>query len=61
MALAGRRPASRDSTFIERLLRSHNYEAVYLHDIADGFTAWRVIGDWIGVYNTEKPHTALGG
>ena len=24
-------------------------------------TARRVIADWIGFYNTERPHTALGG
>ena len=28
---------------------------------ADGFTARRVIGEWIDFYNTESPHTALGG
>ena len=33
----------------------------YLHDIADGFTARRVIGEWIDFYNTERPHPALGG
>ena len=50
-----------DNIFIERLWRSLKYEAVYLHEIADGFTARRVIGDWIGFYNTERPHSALGG
>ena len=50
-----------DNIFIERLWRSLKYEAVYLHDIADGFTARRVIGDWIGFYNAERPHTVLGG
>ena len=33
-----------DNIFIERLWRSLKYEAVYLHEIADGFTARRVIG-----------------
>ncbi len=28
-----------DNIFIERLRRSLKYEAVYLHEIADGFTA----------------------
>ena len=23
--------------------------------------AWRVIGEWIGFYNTQRPHSALGG
>ena len=50
-----------DNIFIERLWRSLKYEAVYLHEIADGFTAQRVIGEWIGFYNTIRPHSALGG
>ncbi|MFK4824527.1 integrase core domain-containing protein [Paenochrobactrum sp. BZR 588] len=25
----------------------------------DGFQAKRVIKDWMGFYNTERPHTAL--
>ncbi len=50
-----------DNIFIERLWRSLKYEAVYLHEIADGFAARRVIGQWIGFYNTERPHSALGG
>ena len=50
-----------DNIFIERLWRSLKYEAVYLHEIADGFAARRVIGAWIGFYNTERPHSALGG
>ncbi len=50
-----------DNIFIERLWRSLKYEAVYLHEIADGFTARRVIGEWIGFCNTIRPHSALGG
>ncbi len=50
-----------DNIFIERLWRSLKYDAVYLHEIADGFTARRVIGEWIGFYNTQRPHSALGG
>ena len=50
-----------DNIFIERLWRSLKYEAVYLRDLADGFEARRVIGEWIGFYNTERPHSALGG
>ena len=50
-----------DNIFIERLWRSLKYEAVYLHEIADGFTARRVIGEWIDFYNTIRPHSALGG
>ena len=50
-----------DNIFIERLWRSLKYEAVYLHDLTDGFKAERVIGDWIDFYNTERPHSALVG
>ena len=50
-----------DNIFIERLWRSLKYEAVYLHDLTDGFRAERVIGEWIGFYNTERPHSAHAG
>ena len=50
-----------DNIFIERLWRSLKYEAVYLGELADGFEARRVIGEWIDFYNTERPHSALGG
>ena len=29
--------------------------------MTDGFKAERVIGAWIDFYNTERPHSALGG
>ncbi|MGR3733170.1 integrase core domain-containing protein [Pseudophaeobacter sp.] len=32
---------------------------MYLHEITNGFQAKRIIDDWIGFYNTERPHTAL--
>ena len=50
-----------DNIFIERLWRSLKYEAVYLHELTDGFRAERVIGEWIDFYNTERPHSALAG
>ena len=50
-----------DNIFIERLWRSLKYEAVYLHELTDGFRAERVIAEWIGFYNTERPHSALAG
>jgi putative transposase len=50
-----------DNIFIERLWRSLKYEAVYLHELADGFQAERIIGEWIDFYNTERPHSALDG
>ena len=51
----------RDNIFIERLWRSLKYEAVYLHDLADGFEARLLIDEWIGFYNTARPHSALDG
>ena len=50
-----------DNIFIERLWRSLKYEAVYLHELTDGFKAERVIGEWIDFYNTGRPHSALDG
>jgi putative transposase len=50
-----------DNIFIERLWRSLKYEAVYLHELTDGFKAERVIGEWIEFYNTERPHSVHGG
>ena len=50
-----------DNIFIERLWRSLKYEAVYLHHLTDGFKAEQVIGEWIGFYNTERPHSSLDG
>ncbi len=50
-----------DNIFIERLWRSLKYEAVYLHELTDGFVAERVIAEWIDFYNTERPHSSLGG
>jgi putative transposase len=50
-----------DNIFIERLWRSLKYEAVYLHELTDGFRAERVIREWIDFYNGDRPHSALGG
>ena len=50
-----------DNVFIERLWRSLKYEAVYLHDLEDGFKAQRVIGEWMEFYNEQRPHSALAG
>jgi putative transposase len=48
-----------DNIFIERLWRSLKQEAVYLHELQDGFQAKRIIDNWMGFYNAERPHTAL--
>jgi len=50
-----------DDIFIERLWRSLKYEAIYLHELTDGFKAMRIIAEWIDFYNTERPHSSLGG
>ena len=50
-----------DNIFIERLWRSLKYEAVYLHELTDGFVAERIIGQWIDFYNIVRPHSALDG
>ena len=50
-----------DNVFIERLWRSLKYEAVYLHELADGFAAQRVIAEWMEFYNEVRPHSALDG
>ena len=50
-----------DNVFIERLWRSLKYEAVYLHELGDGFEARRVIGEWFAFYNGERPHSSLDG
>ena len=48
-----------DNIFIERLWRSLTQEAVYLHEITDGFQVKQIIDTWTGFYNSERPHTAL--
>jgi len=50
-----------DNIFIERLWRSLKYEAIYLHELTDGFVAERVIGEWVDFYNTERPHSSFDG
>lgn len=50
-----------DNIFIERLWRSLKYEAVYLFELTDGLVARKVIGDWLGFYNSERPHSSLDG
>ena len=50
-----------DNVFIERLWRSLKYECVYLNAFETGSQARAGIGRWITYYNTERPHSALGG
>ena len=48
-----------DNIFSERLWRSLKYEAVYLHELSEGFQAQRLISCWVAFYNTQRPHSAL--
>src|SRR4051812_10809271 len=48
-----------DNVFIERLWRSMKHEDVYLKGYADGLEAKAGIAEWIGFYNTGRPHQAL--
>ena len=46
---------------IERLWRSLKYECVYLHAFETGSELRAGLSRWIGYYNAERPHSALGG
>ena len=48
-----------DNVFIERLWRSLKYECVYLQDFEDGFQARERSGPGSGIYNEDRPHSAL--
>ena len=50
-----------DNVFIERLWRSMKYECVYLHAFETGSEARAGLGRWITYYNSQRPHSALGG
>lgn len=50
-----------DNIFIERLWRPLKYVSVYLHVMTDGVVAERLIGDWLDCYDTQRPHSSLGG
>jgi len=53
------RGAWRDNVFVERLWRSVKYERVYLKAY-DGVSAARAdIADYLGWYNTHRPHSRL--
>ena len=48
-----------DNVFIERLWRSLKYECVYLRDFENGIQARDWIGEWLRLYNEERPHSSL--
>jgi putative transposase len=49
-----------DNVFIERLWRSLKYEEVYLKAYPTVAEAKAGIGSWVGFYNAERLHQALG-
>ena len=50
-----------DNVFIERLWRSVKYECIYLNAFETGSEAQAGLRRWIGYYNADRPHSALGG
>ncbi len=50
-----------DIVFIERLWRSLKYECIYLHAFETGSELRAGLLQWIGSYNTRRPHSTLGG
>ena len=50
-----------DNVFIERLWRSLKYECVYLHAFENGLALHAGLAQWVGHYNSMRPHSALGG
>ncbi len=50
-----------DNVFIERLWLSLKYEAIYLHELTNGFEVERTVSNWVRFYNESRPHSALGG
>ncbi len=49
-----------DNIFIERLWRTVKYEYLYLTDHRDGVELERGLTTYFRIYNTERPHQALG-
>ncbi|GEM_PF-774360 len=50
-----------DNVFIDRLWRSLKYEAVYRHELSDGFGAQRLIARWFDFCDRSRPHSTLDG
>ncbi len=49
-----------DNIFIERLWRTIKYEYLYLTDHRDGSELERGLTTYFRLYNTARPHQALG-
>ena len=45
---------------VERVIRTLKEQCVHRHRFETLQHASRIIGDWIGFYNTQRPHQALG-
>ena len=50
-----------DNRMIERLWRSLKYECVYLNAFETGSELRAGLSNWIGYYNTRRPHSGLDG
>ena len=50
-----------DNVFVERLWRSLKYEHVYLHAYESVAEARAKIGRYFAFYNSQRPHSSLGG
>jgi putative transposase len=53
--------AWRDYVFVERPWRTLKYEEVYLHAHASVPDARALIGRYLGLYNSRRPHSSLDG
>ena len=53
------RGAWRDNVFVERLWRSVKYERVYLKAYDSVSAARADVADYLGWYNTNRPHSSL--
>jgi putative transposase len=45
---------------VERVIRSLKEQCIHRHRFETQQHAMRVIADWIQLYNTRRPHQALG-
>jgi Integrase core domain len=57
----GARREARVAAPIERLWRSLKHECVYIHAFETGSELRAGLNRWITYYNSQRPHTALGG
>ena len=57
----GRKGAWRDTVFVERLWRTITYEEVYLRACASVSGARASVWNYIGFYNSRRPHASLVG